>query len=451
MLNISENSVSKYILPKAYRTLSEVEKKHSSRVLRKIIIGFTVISFVVLFLPWTQNVRSEGYITTLKPDQRPQSLNSIIGGRIDNWYVKEGDYVNKGDTILKISEIKDAYFDDELLQRTKNQIELKEESVKAYGDKIAIQTNQLDLLQKQMNLKLTQAKNKLGQAILKVQNDSINFESAKLNYTTASAQYDRADSLYAIGLKSKIDLEKRRVKKQETKSYELAAKNKYLNSQNEVLNLKVELSNIEVKFQSDYNKIESERFSTVSRKLDTETNINKLKNQYSNYQFRNGLYFITAPQDGYITKTFISGIGEVIKEGQQILTLMPKHYDLAVELYVKPIDLPLIKKGEHVNIQFDGWPAIVFSGWPSASYGTFQGKIYAIDQFISANGKYRVLVREDSTDHCWPDDLRFGSGATNLMLLKDVPVWYELWRNINGFPPEYYEVKEEEAKNLKKK
>ena len=28
-----------------------------------------------------------------------------------------------------------------------------------------------------------------------------------------------------------------------------------------------------------------------------------------------------------------------------------------------------------------------------------------------------------------------------MMLLKDVPIWYELWRQINGFPPEYYKVK----------
>lgn len=451
MLNISNNSISKHVVEKNYSTLVNVENKKSGKVLRSIIYTGTLLGLIILFLPWTQNVRSKGAITTLKPNQKPQSLNSIIGGRIENWYIQEGDYVDEGDTILKISEIKDAYFDVDLLERTKNQIELKEQSVTTYKDKVKLQGSQLEVLKSQKNLKLSQARNKLAQAVLKVENDSLSYEAARLNYVTAQAQYDRADSLFRKGLKSRTDLEKKQIKQQETKSYELVAKNKFLTTKNEVVNLQIELSNIEVKYQTDYNKVESDKFSTVSQQLDAETGLNKLKNQYSNYQFRNGLYFITAPQSGYITKTFISGIGEVIKEGQKILTLMPKDYDLAVELYIKPIDLPLIKVGESVNIQFDGWPAIVFSGWPDASYGTFQGKIYAIDRFISANGKYRVLVEEDSTDYQWPDALRFGSGTSNLMLLNDVSIWYELWRNINGFPPEYYEVVEETSGKSKKK
>ena len=108
-----------------------------------------------------------------------------------------------------------------------------------------------------------------------------------------------------------------------------------------------------MKYQSDYTKIQSDRFSTISDKLDTETNLSKLENQYSNYAYRNGLYFILAPQDGYITKTTSTGICELIKEGEEILTLMPANYDLAVEMYIDPIDLPLVDKGEDVRIQFD--------------------------------------------------------------------------------------------------
>ena len=117
---------------------------------------------------------------------------------------------------------------------------------------------------------------------------------------------------------------------------------------------------------------------------------------------------------------------------------MPSNYQLVVALYVEPIDLPLLEKGQHVRVQFDGWPAIVFSGWPNVSYGTYGGRIYAIDQFTSANGKYRVLVEPDPSDHPWPKALRFGGGTKSMILLKEVPIWYELWRKINGFPPDYY-------------
>lgn len=441
MLNISKNRVNKEIDMNKFSTLLNVENKKSSKVLRKIILTTFGVLLVLMFIPWTQSIRSGGYVTTLRPEQKPQNLHSIIAGRIDFWYVQEGDFVNKGDTILKISEIKDAYFDNELLNRTKNQVDLKKQSVVNYSEKISLQDRQMNVLKEARDVKYTQTENKLKQARLKVQNDSINYESAKVNYQVATAQFYRVDTLYAQGLKSKVDYEQKKVKMQQTQAYELEAKNKWLNSKNELINLKLELNNIDVKLQNDLNKIQSDKISAQSQKLDVETNLNKLENTYSNYLFRNGLYYITAPQSGYITKTMTAGIGEIVKEGQQILTLMPKDYDLAVELYVNPIDLPLIKLGEKVRIQFDGWPAIIFSGWPNASQGTYSGVIYAVDQFISANGKYRVLVKPNPNDEPWPEALRFGAGTTNLILLNDVPIWYELWRNINGFPPEYYAPK----------
>jgi len=111
-----------------------------------------------------------------------------------------------------------------------------------------------------------------------------------------------------------------------------------------------------------------------------------------------------------------------------------------VELFVRPVDLPLVSTGQQVRFQFDGFPAIVFSGWPRSSYGTFAGKVTAVENSVSANGKFRVLVTENPLQKPWPPQLRMGTGAQAIALLKDVPVWYELWRNINGFPPDYYQA-----------
>ena len=97
-----------------------------------------------------------------------------------------------------------------------------------------------------------------------------------------------------------------------------------------------------------------------------------------------------------------------------------------------------LHKGEKVRVQFDGWPAVVFAGWPNASYGTYSGHVYAMDMFLGENGRYRILVQPDTTDHPWPEALMFGGGTNNMILLNDVPIWYELWRNINGFPPDFY-------------
>lgn len=449
MLNISKNSINDKFPKNRFDSLSSVEAKKSRRVLIRIT-NWTLFSILMLgFLPWTQNIRSLGDVSTLKPDQRPQTIHSIIAGRVEYWYVQEGDFVKKGDTILRISEIKDEYFDSDLLERTKNQLNLKEQSVISYDDKINAQENQLSALSTQQGLLTEQQKIKIQQMRLKVQNDSTAYQAARVSYQTAAEQYRRIDSLYKIGLKSLIDLEGRNLKLQETKAYEVEAKNKWLNSKNELIALQLEQSNIQSRFQNDLAKIQSDKFSTLSEKLDAESTVNKLQNQYTNYEVRSGMYFITAPQDGYITKTVVNGIGETIKEGDELLSFMPSNYQLAVALYVDPIDLPLLEKGQHVRLQFDGWPAIVFSGWPNVSYGTYGGQIYAIDQFTSENGKYRVLVEPDPSDHPWPKALRYGGGTKSMILLKEVPIWYELWRKINGFPPDYYKP-QPSTKELKK-
>ena len=224
----------------------------------------------------------------------------------------------------------------------------------------------------------------------------------------------------------------------------IAQENKLLSSRNQLINARIELSSIKAEFRDKIAKSESEKYSALSGMYDAEAVVTKLQNQYSNYLVRSGMYYITAPQDGYITKALRSGIGETIKEGTEILSIMPAKIDVAVEVYVRPIDIPLLGKGSKVRIQFDGWPAIVFSGWPNVSYGTYGGTVVAIDNFISENGKYRVLVVPDAKDHAWPKEIRVGAGVNSMMLLKDVPIWYELWRQINGFPPEYYKVNLEE-------
>ena len=107
-------------------------------------------------------------------------------------------------------------------------------------------------------------------------------------------------------------------------------------------------------------------------------------------------------------------------------------------MYVEPMDLPLVNVGQKVRFVFDGIPAIVFSGWPEGSFGTFGGIISASETNVSLNGKFRVLVIEDTSEKKWPKNLRMGSGARGITLLKDVPIYYELWRHINGFPPDFY-------------
>jgi multidrug resistance efflux pump len=439
MLNITENRVEKWIDMSQFKSAKIFEDNNGYRMVKKTIWILGLLLLVFLFLPWTQNVSGAGSVTTLKPNQRPQTVQSAIAGRIEKWYVNEGDYVKKGDTILFISEIKEDYLDPNLVENTGRQVDAKVSSASSYASKVKALESQIGAIDNERGLKFKQAQNKLIQAKLKVQSDSIDLEAVKTQLKIAKTQYNRSINLNKEGLKPLTDVEEKRVKLQDTEAKIITQENKYIAAQNEVLNAKMELNRILAEYSEKVAKAQSDKQTALSSQFDTEAQVNKLKNQYQNYQIRNGMYYIVAPQNGYVNRALQSGIGETIKEGTSIVSIMPASFDIAVETYISPVDFPLIHKGEKVRVWFDGWPSIVFSGWPGASFGTFGGVIVAKENFISENGKYRVLIAPDKNDKVWPKQLSIGAGTQTIALLNNVPIWFEIWRTLNGFPPNFYE------------
>jgi len=439
MLNIAQDKLNKTVDLKEYTAIKKVTHKRHFKHFNRFLIAFSIIGFLILFLPWTQNISGKGYLTTLHPDQRPATVQSPIPGRIEKWYVQEGNYVNKGDTILHISEIKNEYLDPNLLSRTQLQINAKTGSVAAYKGKVSALDNQINALQQERGLKLQQAQNKLLQSKLKVQSDSIDLQAAQTNISIANRQYERTLQLQEEGLKAVKDVEEKKLKQQETQAKLIAQENKLLTSKNEVINAQVEISRVQASYTDKIAKAQSDKYTASSSGFDAEAQVTKLENSLTNYEIRNSLYYVKAPQSGYINKAIKAGVGETFKTGERLINIMPSNAQLAVEMFIEPIDLPLAHVDEEVRIVFDGWPSIIFSGWPNVSTGTYAGRIVAVETFISDNGKYRLLIAPDTTQESWPEALRAGSGARSIALLDDVPIWFELWRQLNGFPPNYYQ------------
>ncbi|WP_066218190.1 HlyD family secretion protein [Formosa haliotis] len=450
MLNISSNKVSEYIDIKSFKSGKHIFNKEYHKGFKKFLLIFSILLLIIMFLPWTQNITSNGQVTTLKPNQRPQTLQSQIPGRIEEWFVQEGDFVKKGDTILRISEVKSEYFDEQLTQRTDDQIHAKASSVEAYKNKGLALENQIQALKQERDLKLEQARNKLKQAHFKVTSDSIDLEAVKIHADIAKTQYERTVALEKEGIKAVKDIEEKQSKLQEVSAKLISQENKLLSTKNELLNSELAISTITATYNDKLAKAQSDLYTAQSSGFDTQAQVSKLETSLANYKKRNSLMFVTAPQNGYINKAIKSGIGETFKEGEQLVSIMPSNYELAIEMYVRPIDLPLIHIGENVRAQFDGWPAIVFSGWPNVSYGTYGAKVVAIENFISDNGMYRVLLAPDKDDVKWPDAIRVGSGARTIALLDNVPIYFEIWRQINSFPPNFYQPSSKSTDSKKK-
>ncbi|WP_025764264.1 HlyD family secretion protein [Dyadobacter tibetensis] len=416
----------------------KIYRYHKKSKVRQWSVGIFLFLTLILFLPWTQNIKARGDITSLYQEQRPQNINSPISGKIVRWWVKEGDVVQKGDTILQLSEIKEDYLDPDLVGRTQEQVVAKEGAIQYYQQKARTSLVQIEALKKAQELKSKQLLNKLDQLNSKLDAERADLIAVENELKLLKDQYERQEKMFAQGLVSQTQLQQRNASYQNALAKRISAQNKIAQTQQEILNNQIEQNAVEQEYLEKISKAEGDRLSSMGNMVSGQGEKAKLENMASNYRIRNGMYIILAPQDGQIVQANKAGIGEILKDSESLATIVPTRVNYAVEMYVRPVDLPLISVGQKVRFMFDGFPAIVFSGWPESSYGTFGGKVVAFENTISKNGLFRVLIAEDASDKPWPSQLKMGTGAQGIALLKNVPIWYELWRNINGFPPDYY-------------
>lgn len=447
MLNITKNNISDKINLEDFNSFKLLKKRRVKKISKFLLGGFVLSTLIILFLPWSQNINAKGFVTTRLPEQRPQAIQSVIGGRLEKWFVSEGDFVKKGDTIVFLSDVKSEYFDPNLLARTTEQFQAKSQSVQSYEQKVNALNNQYSALLGALSLKRKQIKNKIQQAHNKVKIDSIDLLAFKTNLKIAENQLFRTKTLYEKGLKTLTQLQEKELKLQASEAKVNVQQKKLYNQKNSLVNLNIEAMVVGREYADKLAKSQSDMQTALSSKFESIAETSKLNNKLSNYNERQKFYYVTAPQSGYVNKSIGKGIGETIKAGADIVTIIPNDYDLAVEVYLKPEDFTLVTIGEDVRLRFDGWPAIIISGWPEASTGIFYGKVIVVDKIISENGYYRVLLISDNNEREWPKKLAIGTGSDVFILLNNVPIWYEIWRKLNGFPPDYYRNKTKKIKN----
>lgn len=438
MLNLSRERVLDNVKSMNLSALDRVDLPNAQYLFRRwLLVGFIML-LVLCFMPWTQNFRAKGTVTSLGAADRPQSVHATIPGRIEAWYLYEGDTVQLGDTIARLSEIKSDYFDPELVERTATMREAKSSSAEGYLAKAAALERQIVTLRQELHLKLEQGRNKIDINRRYVNTLEADLAQQETQVDIAAYQERRTDTLYNRGLKSLSDREAKVLKTREARAKLTALRNKLNQAETEVLQTQLQLSSTEPEYQGKIAKAQSDRQSALTQYYGSVGDVAKLQSSETNYRIRRNFGFITAPQDGVIGKILTPGIGETVKEGEAVVTILPRTFRSAVELFVDPFNLPLVSLGQEIRFLFDGWPAVFFSGWPGLSYGTFTGRVVAIDNTIDSKGRYRVLVSPSDDGRPWPTALRPGSGAEGVALLGNVPVWYEAWRQLNAFPPDFY-------------
>jgi multidrug efflux pump subunit AcrA (membrane-fusion protein) len=412
------------LLDRGNPSLESVRLLSRPTSLRTLVLwvgGVVAALLVVAFLPWQQNVAGAGEITALQPADRPQEAVAAIGGRIAEWYVQEGDSVKTGDPIVALTEVKQEYLDPLTLERLGEQVEAKRRSVQEKRAKAAALADQAIALDSLRTLSRIRADNRIQQI-------SATLAAAQLEDSIATVQAERIQQLERDGLRSRAELEMARQRQQRASALAIEQRAALLTA-------RAERAAVEADFSEKIAKVESERRATLSEVADGMAEIAKLSTSESNISERQGLLVVRAPRDGIVVRALRAGIGEVVKDGEAVATVQAANPTLAVALQVNARDVPLIRVGDEVRLEFAGWPALQFSGWPNASLGTFGGRVVVVDQVALPNGYYRVLVQPDAQQPAWPNELLMGSGVRGWAMLREVRVWFEVWRLVNGFPP----------------
>jgi len=403
------------------------------------VISFGIFLFMLffLFLPWQQTVKGKGVISAYDPTQRPYAVSATIDGFIKEFHVEENQFVKKGDLLFTMVDLDKKYS-----VKLKNIESRTKEQLENIKQQIVISKERKENLNEYLNVGLNVYVQKLSQMEDKIKSLNLKKMSLEKNYEIEKLNFERIKLLYEDGIESKRKFDR--------------MENIYIKAKAELekiaIDIIVEKKNIDItkkekeKFLKDtQNKIKSLE-ETIISSTNNMRSLDRDLQQQSMSISRYDKSEVYAPKDGYVVRLFESDKNKLLKKGDKVIYFAPSVTEKALLLKVSDFNMPLIKEGLPVRLMFYGWPAMQISGWPVIKFGTFGGVIKKLDSVSYEKGFFYAYVVEDPNEP-WPkgDTLKVGTQTTAWVRLETVPIWYQLWRNINGQPPRMLNVNKEDG------
>lgn len=412
--------------------------RFSSRLPITLVLLFLVI---IIFVPWTQTITVTGQMSAYTPFQRPQDIEAQITGRIKKWHVLEGDQVKEGDLILELEDNDPNFMSPDLLiflDQRKKALEKTQRAALTRVDQLDKRIIEMRNLVKtavpSAEARVVEAGNRVREAYQKV-------ESAKIAATTATLNVERHKQLSKRGLVSQRELELT-IQADIASQADLEGTRANLHAAEEAMkSLSFGRDQVSAEMVQRLLDAEAGRDASVAEAARVGDQLADVSLRLSNAEQRRLASRILAPIDGTVVKMAKVGAGETVRQSDTLVRLSPTSTDKAIEMTADGLDAPLLNVGRKVKILFFGIPAIPLPAWPELMAGTYSGVIKVIDQVDDGKGNYRFWVVPDSDDRTWPEQshVRQGTKAMGWVILNRVPLWYELWRRFNLFPPDYQE------------
>jgi adhesin transport system membrane fusion protein len=407
----------------------EVPAPQRAALVAKLLVAvFVSFSVAALLAPWTQNIQGKGRVLAYAPDQRQQPIEATISGRVEKWFVQEGSQVRKGDPIVELTDNDESIL--ERLGAERSAVEVRRE---AQAQRVETLRGRIDSIRRSQRAEITGAEANIQIAQRGVQAADQELNAARAELETNELNFRRQQDLFDDGLASRREFELAELAIRQSRAKVASANAKLQAARDKLAQSRASLNRVIASTEAEIESAEAALQSAETDVATTNASLARLDVGISRQQAQT----VKAPIDGTILRIVGRLGGEQVNRGEVLAILVPQTKDRAVELYVDGNDAALVKPGSPVRLQFEGWPAVQFSGWPSVAVGTFGGKVAFIDAADDGRGDFRIVVVPDHEDGPWPAPsyLRQGVLAKGWVLLNQVSLGFEIWRQFNGFPP----------------
>jgi multidrug efflux pump subunit AcrA (membrane-fusion protein) len=412
--------------------------RFSARLAVKLILLFAL---VIAFVPWTQTITATGQLSAYTPYERPQDIEAQITARLAKWHVYEGVRVKQGDLLLELSDIDPSFMAPELLPLLEQQKTALDQNRKAALERADQLTERIKEMKNLVRAAVPSAEARVSEAGNKVRAAEQRIVAAKIAVETAELNVDRHRQLAQQGLVSQRELELTIQAAIATKADLKAAEATLKEAQQAMLALSFGRDQISAEVVQRLLDAEDSRAGALADAARAADQLAAVELRLSNATQRRVASRVIAPIDGTVVRMAQVGVGETVKPGDRLLRISPISADKAAELVADGLDAPLLNVGRKVRLLFYGIPAIPLPAWPALMAGTFGGVVKVVDQVDDGKGNFRFWVVPDPEDRPWPEQahVRQGTKVMGWVVLNRVPLWYELWRRFNLFPPDYQE------------
>jgi multidrug resistance efflux pump len=380
-----------------------------SRLLARFLALLSVLLVLSLVVvPWQQSVRGSGRVIAFNPLDRRANIEAPVEGRVRRLNVVENQVVKQGDVLAEIQDN-----DPNLL------LNLRLQHDAAIARKAAAEQRIVDL-----DLQIESQELAKPQAVDAAQ-QRVNAEQFVVETNDINAR--RMEQLLSTGDISRRDWELTKLALDSARANLAAAK--------------AVLERTARDYDATISSTKASRGLAEADLAAATRDIAAIDIQISKSEQQ----VVLAPRDGIVLNVAATE-GAYLKPGSPICVLIPQTEERFVEAWIDGMDMPLVAPrgseagsgvGSRVRLQFEGWPAVQFVGWPSVAVGTFGGEVISIDAVDDGAGRFRIVIRPDPEDAPWPGTqyLRQGVRVKAWVLLRTVPLWQEVWRQLNGFPP----------------